>query len=137
MDEDGKKTEGHTPWPKLRFITEDDEANATIVPVDDGWKPWFTMHAVGPCGVEDRLCAAVVDAMNERSALLRCEEALRAHAEWFGKEGEGPVYPAGTSRDSEGGEAIWRAWWDEQLELCRRATDLTRAALTLLDEVRK
>lgn len=57
--------------------------------------------------------------------------ALEAHQEWADKENAGPQYPPGMSRDAPGGEEIWRAWWNEQLDLCDRASKLTRTALAL------
>ena len=116
MTEDVMKTEGHTPWPKLYFIPGDSESNAIIFP-DDAWNgPNFSLTAVAPDGEEDRLCADVVAAMNERSALLKCEEALRElHNAYCGFETEGGA--------KEG----------ERLD---KAMDRARAALTLLDEAR-
>lgn len=54
--------------------------------------------------------------------------ACRVHLEWIEKERQGPRYPEGITRDN-GGEQIWRAWWEEQLWLCEETERLTRLAV--------
>ena len=131
MTEDVMKTEGHTPWPKLYFIPGDSESNAIIFP-DDAWNgPNFSLTAVAPDGEEDRLCADVVAAMNERSALLKCEEALRALLTATIEDcGDGDNCP-----DDHGGVALHADGSESAVTFPQiRAA---RAALTLLDEARK
>ena len=58
--------------------------------------------------------------------------ALRAaikHIEWIDKESAGPNYQGLTRDTHPNGEAIWRQWWDEQLELCAETERLCRAAI--------
>lgn len=84
-------------------------------------------HNVGICFTEKRsealanarLIAAAPDML----------AALKVHQLWEKREKEGPLYPFGMSRDREGGEAVWRAWWNDQLNLCREAWELTDVAI--------
>ena len=54
--------------------------------------------------------------------------ACKLHAAWAKSEKDGPKYPEGVTRD-KGGDAIWRAWWEANLDLCARAEEATRAAI--------
>lgn len=69
---------------------------------------------------------------NKRARLIAASpellEACRLHALWADSEKAGPQYPEGVTRDN-GGEAIWRKWWDANLDLCERAQNATRAAI--------
>jgi hypothetical protein len=56
-------------------------------------------------------------------------EALRLHKAWRDSEHAGPDY-GGQTRDTPEGEKIWRAWWNNQLDLCARAEDATDAAIS-------
>jgi hypothetical protein len=56
-------------------------------------------------------------------------EAAHKHVEWIEEERNGPNY-SGLTRDTHpNGEAIWRDWWDSQLELCAETEALARAAI--------
>ena len=57
-----------------------------------------------------------------------------ADVAWWDHEDAGPTYPEGTARDSDGGETIWRRWYDANLTMCSRANSLKRAALALSRE---
>ncbi|MEC5289432.1 MULTISPECIES: hypothetical protein [unclassified Aurantimonas] len=55
--------------------------------------------------------------------------ALRLHKAWSYSEDKGPDY-GGLSRDTHpDGEAIWRRWWEGNLDLCDRAQKATDAAV--------
>ena len=100
------------------------------------WKPDRENHACIYVDYPSRDGAAARDQellANARliAAAPAMAEALEAHQEWADKENAGPQYPPGMSRDAPGGEEIWRAWWNEQLDLCDRASKLTRTALAL------
>lgn len=60
--------------------------------------------------------------------LHRACEAFHA---WLDSDRKGCVYPSGMHRDSTGGEAVWRAWFNGQLGLCENALTLADAALAL------
>lgn len=50
---------------------------------------------------------------------------------WFTAEETGPDYE-GLARDTHpDGEAIWRAWWNRQTELCVSAKDYAHRALEM------
>lgn len=67
------------------------------------------------------------DAANARAE--RLVGALRLHKAWADSEHAGPDY-GGQSRDTHpDGERIWRAWWNNQLDLCERANAATDTAL--------
>jgi len=52
-------------------------------------------------------------------------EACQVFAEWLRREDVG----FGGSRDTPEGEAAWSEWFHGNLDLCRRAQDLARAAI--------
>jgi hypothetical protein len=56
-------------------------------------------------------------------------EALRFHKAWADSERAGPDYGGQTRDTHPDGERIWRAWWDNQLDLCGRANTATDAAI--------
>lgn len=119
-----------TPWIQVegdRFSKE--VVITTEARIRDSMSPICEMDVdyTGLMGVEQPANAAfIVLACNAHDELV---EAAAKHLEWIDKERKGPVYPGGMSRDSEGGEAIWRKWWGEQLELCADTEALCRAAL--------
>ena len=56
-------------------------------------------------------------------------DAAPLHQAWSDSESSGPDY-GGQSRDTHpDGERIWRSWWNNQLDLCDRATRATAAAI--------
>lgn len=63
-------------------------------------------------------------------------EAARKHLEWIDKERAGPNWN-GHHRDTPGGKAIWRQWWDEQLQLCEDTEALCRAALSAYEAAKR
>ncbi len=85
-------------------------------------------------------CAGIADPPYFIAALTRSHATLLAERDaaraacaalvaWFDSEDRGPAYPEGMTRDSPGGENVWRGWWEENLQLCDRAGKLARAAL--------
>jgi hypothetical protein len=66
-----------------------------------------------------------VEAASAREML----EALRLHKAWSDSERAGPDYGGQTRDTHPDGELIWRAWWNNQLDLCRRAQTATDAAI--------
>jgi hypothetical protein len=105
---------GHTPGPWI-------PVKMTI----PGHEFWVAQHRGGDLsqkGPEAEANARLIAAAPE---LL---EAAQKHLEWIDKERAGPQYPEGVSRDN-GGDAIWRAWWGEQLDLCRDTEDFCRSAI--------
>lgn len=76
--------------------------------------------------VEEGPMACAVKA-KEKNAMLA--EACSIFSEWLEREDAGPQYPEGTDRDSEGGESIWREWYDGSIALRHQAMTLARAAL--------
>lgn len=65
------------------------------------------------------------------AALNLLFQAAVKHIEWIEKERRGPDYFGLTRANHPNGEAIWRAWWDEQSVLCGDTEDLCRAAIAL------
>ncbi|MBN7763834.1 hypothetical protein JYP52_22095 [Nitratireductor aquibiodomus] len=57
-------------------------------------------------------------------------EALRLHKAWSDSENSGPDYGGQTRDTHPDGERIWRAWWNNQLDLCDRAQKATEAAIS-------
>lgn len=57
-------------------------------------------------------------------------EALRLHKAWSDSENSGPDYGGQTRDTHPDGERIWRAWWNNNLDLCDRAQKATEAALS-------
>lgn len=57
-------------------------------------------------------------------------EALRLHQAWSDSEKAGPDYGKQSRDTHPDGERIWKAWWENQLDLCQRASDTTFALLT-------
>lgn len=55
--------------------------------------------------------------------------ALRLHQAWADSERAGPDYGGQTRDTHPDGEAIWRRWWDGNLDLCARANEATSAAI--------
>lgn len=83
-------------------------------------------------GFEER--DSLIAALTRSHATLLVERdaaraACAALVAWFDSEDRGPAYPEGMTRDSPGGENVWRGWWEENLQLCDRAGKLARAAL--------
>lgn len=118
--------EKHTPGPW--FLGAPDSNGQAVVhgPHFEIATCWH--HSVGNIEKEMHANAAfIVRAANSFDEMLA---ALEAHQDWADKESAGPQYPPGITRDTPGGEDIWRAWWEEQLELSERAQRLTRAALS-------
>lgn len=60
-------------------------------------------------------------------------EACKTMIAWFDSERTGPDYGTLTRDTHPDGEKIWRLWWDNQLDLCKRAETLSRAALTKVE----
>ncbi len=112
-----------TPGPWTIEEYGDEEAPSLVIHKDSATRVCF-MATPGSHGDPARIeaDAHLIAAAPEMLA------ALKAYQEWTDKERAGPQYPAGASRDN-GGEAIWRAWWEEQLYLCDRADTLTRTAI--------
>lgn len=73
-------------------------------------------------------CVAGSDVARLIAASPELLEACKLHAAWAESEKRGPQYPEGVTRDN-GGDAIWRKWWDANLDLCARAEEATRSAL--------
>lgn len=69
----------------------------------------------------------------DRDTCLALLAAAQKHLEWIDKERAGPQYPDGVTRDY-GGDSIWRAWWQEQLDLCRETEDLCRYAVAKVND---
>ncbi|MEC5412644.1 MULTISPECIES: hypothetical protein [unclassified Aurantimonas] len=66
---------------------------------------------------------------NDQSPAPDMLAALRLHKAWSRSEDKGPDY-GGLSRDTQpDGEAIWRRWWEGNLDLCDRAQKATDAAI--------
>lgn len=62
-------------------------------------------------------------------ALQAAMEAAKVHLRWINSDRAGPDY-GGLKRDTHpNGEAIWRQWWELQMELCSETEWLCRAAL--------
>lgn len=79
------------------------EALRARIPADDGWRQ------LAEAGVQ----------------------AAQTHITWIERERQGPLYPYGMKRDSPGGEEVWRAWWNDQIQLCQQTEDECRAVLAL------
>ena len=111
------KTEGRTPW---RFGASVDDSKRIIIDARGDYVASVQIHQTPRAyGLHDearRLQGAVkiLTAVNERSALLRCEEALRDAESWLREQASG-----------------------EQCGLLLEQANNLRAALTLLDEERK
>lgn len=56
-------------------------------------------------------------------------EALALYKAWADSECAGPDYGGQTRDTHPDGQKIWQAWWDNQLDLCDRASRATDAAL--------
>lgn len=56
--------------------------------------------------------------------------ALRLHQAWSDSERAGPDYGNQTRDTHPDGERIWRDWWNNQLDLCARASTATAAAIS-------
>lgn len=61
---------------RLEASDEDDDYNVVISPTDDCQAPHFTL--IGGGSDQAVLARAIVTAVNQHAALLRCAEALRA-----------------------------------------------------------
>ncbi len=48
---------------------------------------------------------------------------------WLRREESGLTLPEGCERGSAEGERIFQAWWDENLNLCRKAQTQASAAI--------
>lgn len=59
--------------------------------------------------------------------------ALRLHKAWADSEEAGPDYGGQTRDTHPDGERIWKAWWNNQLDLCERATAATDEALARVE----
>jgi len=55
--------------------------------------------------------------------------ALRLHKAWKDSEATGPDYGGQSRNTHPDGEKIWRAWWNNQLDLCARAEKATDLAI--------
>jgi len=94
-------------------------------------KPRFTQTSCSQCGGEfgpgdsgySHCDRHIADAAKEMLA------ALRLHQAWHDSEQAGPDYGTQSRDTHPDGERIWRRWWDNQLDLCERATEATRAAI--------
>lgn len=64
--------------------------------------------------------------MNEQ-----CKEACELIIAWFESEARGPDYGSLDRSTHPQGETIWKRWWDDQLELCRRTEEVARMGLGL------
>ena len=62
-------------------------------------------------------------------------QALRLHKAWSDSEKTGPDYGGQTRDTHPDGEKIWRIWWDNQVDLCDRATRATDEILTRIEEL--
>ena len=69
--------------------------------------------------------------------MRRIEAALRLHKAWSDSEKTGPDYGGQTRDTHPDGEKIWRIWWDNQLDLCDRATRATDEAIARIEELEK
>lgn len=56
-------------------------------------------------------------------------EALRVFIEWRDKERAGPNWPTEARRDCPEGEAEWKRWWHEQMDLAGQSEELARSAI--------
>ena len=121
----------HTPGPWVAADYGPDRIGpAQVVAslgVDRRGRHWVVATAAG------NACSTVADGELPANALLIAAapdllEACKMFAEWLRREDEGPRYPTGVVRDTEAGNAIWRAWYYGNIELCDRAQVLARAA---------
>ena len=104
----------HTPGPWVFEDYSQEEPEFFVVPAT-----YFGTVAKTGNEADARLIAAAPEML----------EALRLHKAWADSERAGPDY-GGQTRDSHpDGERIWRAWWDNQLDLCDRANRATDAAI--------
>lgn len=60
--------------------------------------------------------------------------ALRLHKAWSDSERAGPDYGGQTRDTHPDGERIWKAWWNNQLDLCDRASTATDAAISAAEK---
>lgn len=126
----------------------------SVTPPEEAGERWFRgpteperIAYCGPKGVQigdqwriqdDYEYGPRVESPAVLAALGEVEAALRAWQEWWETEDAGPDYPDGMTRDSEGGEAIWREWYyGKVLPLCERANLFAPAALAALDAARE
>jgi len=108
----------HTPGPWVASFESVDPEWAAITTV--GGSVIANVNADSRQQANAHLIAAAPDML----------EALRLHKAWSDSERAGPDY-GGQTRDTHPcGEAIWRAWWDFQLDICERAQKATDAALS-------
>lgn len=70
---------------------------------------------------------------NERAIL---HAVMRQAEAWADSEHAGPDYGGQTRDTHPDGERIWKAWWNNQLDLCDRANRATDAALGILSLAR-
>ena len=105
------------PWHRYeRFISDHIGWSGNIAVVQPD-------HGEVACDANAELIVRAVNAYDELVA------AAETHLLWIEREREGPLYPFGMKRDSPGGEAVWRAWWEDQLRLCALTEAQCRAVL--------
>jgi hypothetical protein len=94
----------------------------------EGAAEYFEQLATGANPAPLAFAQAIRRAISQMDEMT---QALRLHQAWSDSESAGPDY-GGQSRDTHpDGERIWRDWWDNQLDLCARATTATTNALQL------
>lgn len=58
-------------------------------------------------------------------------EAVQTFAEWLAREDAGPDYEGMTRDTHPTGEAIWRKWFYDNIDICGKSQDQARAAIAL------
>ena len=97
--------------------------------------PWHVDDEHGSLVIRNGgLIADVGPAHKEANAKLLAAspdllEACMTFERWLRREEAGLALPEGCERDSVEGKRIFQAWWDENLNLCRKAQTQARTAL--------
>lgn len=133
----------HTPepWPTydgtmpiVINVTDYERARACVAACAGMSDPeaeiaWLRERAQSVNEYAERMHAQCNELERERDAVRAERDALltacQTFSEWLRREDAG----FGVDRDSPGGEAAWREWYEENLRLCGLAQEQVRAAL--------